>query len=158
MKIFGLISLLMMILIPLIKSTDSDDFYNHLELEKAQIRNRDSQKVAPGQIIASIPATSTKEQRAQETGPSKVDEEKKIKTTQTASSDEKSKPKKEKPSDGSGKEKKKTAQDQDEDDDINKLPKRLFRPRFRAESSAESISISSTILTLAISAIMILFI
>lgn len=170
MNIIGLVSLLMMMtLAPLIKSTESGEFYNYLELEKAQIRNKEPPKVSPGQIIAAVaPVTTTaaiiQERRVEETAapkPTPTIEEKKVKPTQTASTDEKTKPKKEKPegsSDGGKEKKKNSSQDQDEDDDINKLPKRLFRPRFRAESSAESISISSVLLTLAISLVTVLFI
>lgn len=44
------------------------------------------------------------------------------------------------------------------DDEDGPLPKRLFRPRFRAESSADSISTSATILTFAIALITLAFI
>ena len=173
MKTNGIFSLLMITLIPLIKGTESGDYYNHLELEKALIRNKEPPKANPGQIIAavssisSIIAPTTTQNRPTLDKSTPASEEIKPKPTQTTSPvNDKNKPKKDKP-DGSssgggkdGKEKKKpsSSQDQDDDDDINKLPKRLFRPRFRAESSADSVSTSSTLFTLAISFIMILFI
>jgi hypothetical protein len=179
MKPFGIISIFLALFSSVIRASQSDDFINLME-EKARIKAEAeaNSKPTPGQLIFAPSSVVPKQPTAT---PTKVVQAaiEEIKTT--PNSDRKSRKSKkeereEEKSDGSDDEettkepkKKPTKKDKkiskseynDDNDDENELPKRLFRPRFRAENSADalkSFSVSTLLATLSISLLAICFI
>ena len=161
MKTFGIFSIFLTIL-SAVNASESYDF-NILIEEKAKIRAELEivSKPSPGQLIFAVtstvpkvpfasPTTSNAIEAVAETKPtptteSKPRKSKKDEREKEEESDEEDKStvsKKTKDTRKSVKKNKKSSNDtetEDNDADDDELPKRLFRPRFRAENSADTL-------------------
>lgn len=156
MRSLDILSLLFA-LISMVRGSYSDEFDN-LALEKARIREEGS-KATPGQVIHSastsstIPAPTSIQFSAPAHEPTETS--KPVKKDKRESKDEGSDDDKPSKKNKIVNKKKKYSGSDDED---GALPKRLFRPRFRAESSASVVSTSATLLTFTIALITLVFI
>lgn len=186
LNILSFISILSALLINASESGDFTELVEEKARIKADLEEMKA-KPTPGQLIFSAPtkpvapveaagneepeirimATATAAPRAskpknkkEEKHDESVDEE--VKKEEDPKKKEKVDPKKKKPSNSSSSE----SSDSDDhkktkksvEDGSDELPKRLFRPRFRAESSADSIKSSYIMITLAISLLGLLLI
>lgn len=173
LNLISIISVLSAFLVR-INASESGEFLE-LAIEKARIKaNLEEIKVkpTPGQVIISVPIKPTQTEVVEQPEihqlatttpkPKKKDEkvvEESVDEEPKKNEDGKKKnidnKKKSSGSSGSGDS---NDHKKSKDDGSTELPKRLFRPRFRAESSAESISSSSILITLCISLFGLLFI
>ena len=160
-----------------IGASESGDFME-LVHEKARIKaDIEETKIKPtaGQLIASVPVKPTQTPKEAVIGPTETatvsppaSKPKKKEEKVDESVDEEPKKNGSSSKDPKKKDKKKISgtSDSTDSEDYNKskndgsdeLPKRLFRPRFRAENSADSIKHSSVIVALAVSLIGFYFI
>lgn len=166
MKLFGTLSIFF-VLLSTVLSSESGDFQDLIE-EKARIKAEIETKPSPGHVIFAAVSVTTKLKPSA----TKVIEEANVSSTPTPTPQPKPKQsnrddhngkdqelddeeeeiqvsKKKKDTRKSNKKDKKSSSDsKDSDDegsdDVNELPKRLFRPRFRAESSANTIKMFSS--------------
>lgn len=184
MKPFSILSILF-VLVSTVLSSESGEF-NELMQEKARIKAEIETKPSPGEVIfaahsvvSKATPSATKVVEAVEVVATPTSEPKPRKSKKDEHKDEKEKEKADE-SDGdedeeekqvskkkkdnrkiSKKDKKSSSSesndsDDEEKDDVNGLPKRLFRPRFRADSSANTIKMffsTTLIITLSISLI-----
>jgi outer membrane biosynthesis protein TonB len=180
MKTIGIVSLFFALLSVILSSESGD--YNELMEEKARIKAIIETKPTPGRVIfvahsvePKMPLSATKvaaefeavEATATPTHEPKPrkskkddhqDEKKKEKDDESEEEEEeKSVSKKKKETRITNKKGKKSSSSEsnesdEEQDNVNGLPKRLFRPRFRADSSADTVKMfSSTTFLIALS-------
>lgn len=163
MKSFGIFSIVV-VLISTVLASESGDLNNLLE-EKAKIKAEaeiNNAKPTPGQLIHVGPNVSAKAPAATKVEAaeiiskptvdpkprkSKKDDHKDDNEDETADEDEKNTKKQGKDVPKPGKKGKKSSNSfvsEDDSGDSNELPKRLFRPRFRANNSAYAVKVFSS--------------